>query len=250
MGHQAAVVGELVFSDVETRNSFRVTTAADLSKHLKVLEKTCGVLLFRAEGRVFCSGGNLNDHVSQGPLKGKAANREITKVLSQLNELKIPTVAFVEGDALGGGLELLSAFDFVWSTPHVLFGFWQRRMGLAFGWGGGARLVRRLGAGLVARYALEARALTAHEALRTGLIDRVVSRSCSDSKELREDLRLELMRLALLPKSSVQALKAPRKVPAAEARAEQKVFEKLWFGPTHRAALQSFRNRVRTRALE
>lgn len=236
-GARVISVGELVFSDPSSRNSFRVETARELAKFLPQIVKTCDVLVFRAEGRVFCSGGNLKDHLAQGVAVSRAANREIAAALSLLSSLPIPSLAVVEGDALGGGVELLSAFDVVLAAPHVVLGFWQRRLGVTFGWGGGARLARRLGsAALVSRLALEARALTAGEALRVGLIDGVHA-----PWSLRREAMAEALRLASLPRASVTAMKSMRLVSSSEARVEQRAFEKLWFGPSHRAYLETRR---------
>ncbi len=236
IGDREATIGSIVFHDPESRNSFRLETAREFAKLLIKIEKTCDALLFEAEGRVFCSGGNLSDHKKQGAVRGRAANREITKVLSTLNELKIPTVALVDGDALGGGVELLSAFDVVIASPHILLGFWQRRLGLAFGWGGGARLSKRLGGARLSRAGLEARAFTADEALEIGLVDIVTARHARHATA-----QAELTRLVSWPEQSVSAFKAHKKTSAAEARAERGLFEKLWFGIAHRAFLSKRR---------
>lgn len=236
---RTVTIGELIFSDPSSRNSLKLESARELSKFLPQIEKSCDALIFRSEGRVFCSGGNLKDHLAQGASGGKAANREIAAALSSLSTLKIPTIAMIEGDALGGGLELLSAFDVVMSAPHVLFGFWQRRLGLSFGWGGGARLARRLGSpARLATLALESRALTATEARDAGLVDRI-----NPTWSLRSEVLAEALRLASLPRVSVAAMKALRAVPRAEALIEQRSFEKLWFGETHRQRLESFAKR-------
>ena len=232
--NRKATIGSIVFSDPDSRNSFRLETAREFAKLLLKIEKSCDALFFEARGRVFCSGGNLSDHQKQGAVRGRAANREIAKVLSKLNELKIPTLALVDGDALGGGVELLSAFDVVIASPHVLLGFWQRRLGLAFGWGGGARLAKRLGGARLSRAGLEARALTAEEAREVGLIDIVVARHAG--RAVAEE---ELGRLVSWPLAAVSAFKASRKTSAADARSERGLFEKLWFAVDHRRFLQS-----------
>lgn len=235
---RVAHVGELVFRDDSSRNSFRLETSREVLKILPKIEKTCDALLFRSEGRVFCSGGNLKDHLAQGPSKGRLANREITKCLSRLSGLSIPTVALVEGDVLGGGLELLSAFDSVMSVPEALFGLWQRRLGLSFGWGGGQRMLRLMSAHELSRLALESRPLTAAAAMDIGFVDRLTPTWSAHS-----DALTVASHLALLPKSSVQAMKDLRKIPAADSRREQIAFEKLWFGPAHKARLTEFSKR-------
>ena len=231
-GNRRARIGHIVFSDPATRTSMRVATAMDLLCLLRQAERECDALLFTAQGPVFCSGGNLRDHVQQGPIKGRAANRKIAGTLAALAGLSIPTVGLVEHDALGGGIELLSACDFVVTTPYVLLGFWQRRLGLSFGWGGGARLEDRIGRSRLQRLALEARAVSAQEAVEVGLVDQIVP-----SWSALADALALCLRLGLLPRESVSAMKK------RTAKNERTVFEKLWFRKDHKAALARFSSR-------
>ncbi len=232
---RGVTIANVMFDDPSSRNSFRVSTSRELLKLLPQIEKLADVMVFRSTGRVFCSGGNLKDHIAQGAVKSRSANREITKCLARLSALEIPTVAVVRGDAFGGGLELLSAFDVVIAAPHVLLGFWQRRLGLSFGWGGGARFVKRVTSpARLVGLALEARALTASEALRHGIVDRVAA-----SWAIEGVVQADVVRMATLSDVSVRALKGLKAVTPVEARREQSLFEKIWYGPVHRAFLSS-----------
>ncbi|MDX9731134.1 MAG: enoyl-CoA hydratase/isomerase family protein [Bdellovibrionales bacterium] len=240
-GHPSGLtVVELVFCNPGSRNSFQLESARELSGILKRIQSIkARALLFRAEGAFFCSGGNLSDHLKQGKTGGLKANREIATCLKRLEGLGIPTIAVVEGDALGGGLELLSAFDFVFAAPHVLFGFWQRRIGLSHGWGGRARLERRLGAHVTARLALDARAISAEEALRVGLIDQIAA-----SWKIQEDAMAQAARMARLPMKPVAGFKDPK---IKGESAERSFFAKLWFAAEHRARLEAFGEKAKPR---
>lgn len=228
-GQRELVILELLFRDPETRNSFSVENALELGRILKAHAKVDGLLL-RAEGRVFCSGGNLKDHLRLGKTKSLKANRDITKVLSQLEQFEAPTVVLVEGDVFGGGLEWLSAFDLVFATPHTHLGFWQRKMGLIYGWGGGARLAKRVGAKATSRFGIEMKSLTGREAFACGLVDRIVA-----PWSARPEALAEVLRLASLPRRSVAAFKR-----ADDVKSEQREFAKLWFGPDHQDRLAQF----------
>lgn len=228
-GKRDLVVLEFVFRDPDSRNSFSLENAKELARLLRVHANADG-LLFRAEGRVFCSGGNLKDHLRMGKAKSLKANLEIGKILKRLNELEIPTIALVDGDAFGGGLELLSAFDVVLATPHIHLGFWQRKMGLIYGWGGGPRIASRVGAKGACRLGIEMKSLTGREAFQTGLVDRLVA-----PWSARQEALAEAIRLASLPRRSVGAFKR-----AQNLKSEQREFAKLWFGPDHQDRLNSF----------
>jgi enoyl-CoA hydratase len=210
-------------------NAFSLADADVLLKSLKKYERSDDVdgLLLVAVGRVFCSGGNLSDY---GKMKtaaqGKAVNRKITAALNALDAWAKPTACVVSGDCFGGGVELIAAFDFVVAVPEALLGLWQRRIALSFGWGGGARLERRVGPQMLRRLALEARTFSAHEARELGIVDEVVvlTQSCARAEEW-------LHAQARLPKAPLASLKN------FIARAEQKIFEKLWWNPEHRGVL-------------
>lgn len=231
---------EVVFSDPESRNSLKVEFAVALERVLndfaglspksaKQSLQQVDAILFRSVGPVFCSGGNLRDHVAQGVKGGRVANRKIANVLERFHALPIPTIAVVEGDVFGGGIEFLSAFDFVFSTPSATFAFWQRRLGLSFGWGGGKRLESRLGSVQVAQLGVAAQTMTAHEALVVGLIDRVVA-----PWKIEDEALAFAAKVGSLPRASVAAMKSRTQ------KNEQAVFEKLWFSAAHRDALKKF----------
>lgn len=224
---------EAVFFNSESRNALSLDAARELQTLIQRASTSDG-LLVRAAGPVFCAGGNIKDHIAMGKGVSLKANREITAICESLSMVAVPTIALVEGDVLGGGVEFLSCFDLVFATPHVAIGFWHRRLGLAFGWGGGARLERRLGRQAVARLAIQARAMTGREAFEVGLVDRVIA-----PWKIREEGLTELFRVATLPRKPVGVIKANsrRATVGAEARAG---FEKLWFGDDHEDRMQAF----------
>lgn len=215
--------------DAPTRgNSFGLKDAEELLKALKAsVRKPTKGLIFTATGRLFCAGGNLDDYARmKTAAQGKSVNRKITAALKSLAEWPHPTIAIVNGDCFGGGVEVLSAFDHVISVPEAMFGLWQRRIGLTFGWGGGARIEDRIGLARVRRLALSARSLSSYEALETGLIDEIHLKSVIEARALEW-----LERAAALPQAPVAGLKT------YVSKGEQQLFERLWWNEEHRAVL-------------
>ncbi len=223
---------DILFHHPETKNSFSSQIARDLARILK-LHQAADALLFRSLGRVFCSGGNLKDYASMTVATSMQANRDITGVLKKINDLQIPTLALVEGDVFGGGIELISAFDFVFVTPHIQMGFWQRKMGLAFGWGGGARIAARLGPQAASKLGVEAKCLTGRQAYELGLVDRVLPPWAAQAEAFAE-----ILRLASLPRGPVGAFKHAR-----DPKLERVGFERLWMGAEHQEGLRRFREK-------
>jgi enoyl-CoA hydratase len=92
-------------------------------------------------------------------------------VLAQLEDLPLPTVARVEGYALGGGLELAMACDLIAASEDARFGQPEAKLGFVAGWGGTSRLPRRVGRARAKELFFTGRIINAHEARRLGLID-------------------------------------------------------------------------------
>ncbi len=219
----------LSFSDPDSRNAFSLGAARELRSSL--LSGGFRAVVFSAPGRVFCSGGQLDDYAAMSTAdEGRKVNDEIRDVLGALAELPLPTIACVTGDAFGGGVELISAFDYVLAVPHAMFALWQRKIGLSFGWGGGARLEKRLGSGRLRSLALSTHALSAREALEFGLVDQLVpthSMGCSAAALAA--------RLIALPSEPVSVLKG------FSPTQERDDFNSLWWNASHASVLASRR---------
>ncbi len=230
---------ELVLDDQGHRNAFRLTTARELRGILRQMKSTSrrgeetATLIYRAKGHVFCAGGHLHDYEKMGSAAGRKANREIAAIIDELRAWPGPSLAIIEGDVLGGGLEMLAAFDAIWSVPEAMFGFWQRRVGLSFGWGGERRLRDRLSLAKLRYEILAARALTAEAALDLGLIDAIVPRA-----SIEADLRTWTQRQRELSLATAQASKSI--LEASSTTAARRIFDKLWWSPEHRARLKAF----------
>ena len=210
-------------------NAFGLEVARELSAIQKKYKKwNKPLVVSSAHPTLFCSGGNLSDYKK---LKGKApglkVNREITKHLADFGHWPVVKLALIEGDVLGGGLEWLAHFDFRWSVPHALFCFWQRRIGLAPGWGGGAVWGSRIGEEKLRGLLLESEMFSAAAALRAGLIDRIIT-----GWKIRESV-IDWARRMDDP--------TVRTLLAWNAKKEDLIFQKLWMGPEHKAALARWR---------
>lgn len=220
---------EIEFRDTTSRNSFSIRAAEELKAVCETYKGRYRALIFRAPGRVFCSGGNLADYAAMTAAEpGCDVNRRIATILDDFSRLAVPTICLVTGDCFGGGTELISVFDVVLSVPYAMFGFWQRKVGLTFGWGGGARLEKRLGTHRLRQLALAGKAFGALEAERIGLIDRV----CIEGR-LDEEARAYAERLIALPSAPVAEIKE------LTADNERASFERLWWNEEHRSALFS-----------
>ncbi len=221
---------KLTFSDPGTGNAFGIEAAKELlslTKKISSNHSKIRVLIFTGFDRFFCTGGNLKHYRS---LKTKSAgikvNREISKILKTFEAMKIVKIAQDNGDCYGGGLELLSCFDLVFSRNDVLFGFWQSKQALSFGWGGAARLAKRISLSQAQRLLLGSETLTAYDAANINLVDRVFSRFEFDHATLELAKRIALN--SRPTNSSIQAL---------NLKNESEVFSQLWWSQEHLSRL-------------
>lgn len=220
---------KIQFRDPVSRNSFSIRAAEEFQEAFRTSVDSYKAILFFSSGRVFCSGGNLADYAAMtSSNQGRDVNRRISLILDEFSRLCVPTVAVVQGDCFGGGLELLSAFDTVLAAPHSLFGFWQRKVALTFGWGGGRRIEKRIGEKKLTQLAISAATFGAQEAHRIGLIDRV----CVEPLLMQEALK-HIRQTTQLPNGPVPFLKT------WDALMEQNSFESLWWGEEHLAILNA-----------
>ncbi|MCB0347706.1 MAG: enoyl-CoA hydratase/isomerase family protein [Bdellovibrionales bacterium] len=218
------------FEAPSIRNSFGLEQAIELNAILKQEPKA--ILFYSGLTNALCSGGNLKDYSQKTDSDCIKTNRKIRDSLKDLQQVNIPTLLVVDGDTLGGGIELLSCFDHVIAGPKSLFAFWQRKIALSYGWGGGERLLQRLSAQDLKQKSLSAEMFDAYEAKRIGLIDEVVS-----SHLLLEHGVSWLLRQLQLPQESFSTLKN------FSTKTEVKKFEKLWGNPSHKKILSAFMKR-------
>jgi len=95
-------------------------------------------------------------------------------VFSRLDRLRIPSVALVNGYAFGGGCELALACTFRLASPNARFGLPEIKLGLIPGYGGTQRLPRLIGEARALELIMTGRTANAEEALRLGLVNRIV----------------------------------------------------------------------------
>lgn len=135
---------------------------------------TAPLLLIRsAHERYFVVGADIK---ALGRLDANSIQRWVEtghRVFQRLEAVPVPTIALVQGYALGGGLELAMACDFIWATPTAIFGQPEATLGMTPGWGGTLRLPRRIGVARAKEMLFSARSIDVQTALSWKLVDRV-----------------------------------------------------------------------------
>jgi enoyl-CoA hydratase len=127
-------------------------------------------------GRAFAAGADVAQMRGLDPLQSEAFSRLGHDAMDALESLPVPTIAAVNGYALGGGCELACACDWIYASEKARFGQPEVRLGLIPGFGGTGRLVRRVGLGWAKELILGGEPINAETALRIGLANRIFPR--------------------------------------------------------------------------
>lgn len=200
------------------------------------------VLIITGAGGSFVSGGDLKELAGHPEAAaGERLNRVMSGALAQLSDLPFPVIAAVDGDAVGGGCEILTACDLRVASAGARFAFRQVQNGLTTGWGGTSRLVALIGQSRAMGLLLTGRTFDAGEARALGLLHRIAppdTGALDAAYAWAEELRQ-------LPRHALAAIKtlvhAATHLPAPDAnRLETQLFIHLWPSPDHIEAMDAF----------
>ena len=137
------------------------------------LDDTIGSIEIRGRGRVFCSGGALGEFGMAQDLAMAHQLRTVRSAALALHRLGARSRAFIQGAAVGGGIEFAAAAHDLIAHPSAFFQLPEISMGLIPGAGGTVTVARRIGWQRTAYMALSGARIRARTALNWGLIDRI-----------------------------------------------------------------------------
>ena len=133
-------------------------------------------LIFTGAGdKAFRAGADINELQSLNPVAFRTQMRRGQSVLARLDTLPIISIAAINGFALGGGMELALACTFRTAVPAARMGVPEIKLGAIPGYGGTQRLPRLIGENRAMEFVLSGRFADAEEALRIGLVNRVIA---------------------------------------------------------------------------
>jgi len=133
------------------------------------------VAILSGEGKAFCAGGDIAAWGGLPPLEmWRDWTRAGHRAFEALARLRVPLIVVLTGHAFGGGLELAAVGDIRIAESGIKLGLPESGLGMAPGWSGTQRLVRRFSASVVRRMALAGAMFPAEDGLTLGLVDEVV----------------------------------------------------------------------------
>jgi enoyl-CoA hydratase len=169
-------VAVLTINRPDALNAFDVETLTALRDELRAVaddESVRVVVLTGAGDRAFAAGADIKYMSGLGVEEAKewgALGHEVGRLLETMPK---PTIAAINGFALGGGCEVALACDFRYASSGARLGQPEVNLGIIPGWGGTQRLARVVGVGVAKELVLTGRMVDADEALRIGLVNAV-----------------------------------------------------------------------------
>ena len=183
----------------EALNALDVATLSELRDRLRGLADDAAVravVLTGAGEKAFAAGADIKYMSGLGPEEAKAWGALGHEATGLLETMPKPTIAAVNGFALGGGCELALACDLRYASSRARLGQPEIDLGIVPGWGGTQRLARVCGVGVAKDLILSGRTIDAEEALRVGLVheiaDPVLERALESARGLAEKSALAL----------------------------------------------------------
>jgi enoyl-CoA hydratase len=209
------------------RNAISLETMDQFDKALDGAQGAAALVITGAGDRAFVSGGDLKE---LGALRTEreagAMAWRMRSICDRIAGFDGPTVAALNGHALGGGAEVAVSADIRLAADDIKIGFNQVALEIMPAWGGAERLVELVGYSKALLLAGTGMILTAQEALRSGLVDHVIARESFDA-----EWRTIAKALAHRPAGEIK--RVMRGVTTTEAVA---AFARLWVSEEHWSA--------------
>ena len=143
------------------------------------------VLLVHGTGRAFCAGADLKERRTMDEGARVQHNRKINAAVDALAAAPMPTIAVINGLALGGGCEIALACDLRIASTDAQIGLTEARIGAIPGAGGTQRLPRLIGAARALEMILTGEPIDAKRAAEIGLVNAVVPSDALDEHAQR-----------------------------------------------------------------
>jgi 3-hydroxypropionyl-coenzyme A dehydratase len=145
------------------------------------------VLIITGTGeRSFCAGADIRYVVNIDPIEAERYATFIHTLLNKIENLEKPVIAAINGYALGGGCELALASDIRIASSNAKIGQTEATIGIPPGWGGTQRLLRIVGLAKTKELIYTGKMITAYEAERIGLVNKLVSLTPKDELSAAE----------------------------------------------------------------
>ena len=168
-------IGIITINRPEALNALNTAVFNELEPLVGEIERdaTLAALIITGEGRSFVAGADIGEQCPMDLEAGRKWARRGSSVFRRIEKLEIPTIAAVNGFALGGGCELALTCDIILASEKAKFGQPEVGLGITPGFSGTQRLPRRVGIGKAKELIFSGKMIKADEAKTIGLVNEV-----------------------------------------------------------------------------
>lgn len=188
-------IGTLTINRPKNLNALNKEVLEELTQVLKAIEKDedIHVLIVTGAGeKAFVAGADIKEMKDKNAIEGRDFSTLGNAAFSQLENLRQPTIAAVNGFALGGGCELAMSCDIRIGSVNAKFGQPEVGLGITPGFGGTQRLSRLVGLAKAKELIYTAKTINANEAMSIGLLNQLVE--AADLTEEAEKMAQAIMK--------------------------------------------------------
>jgi len=237
---QRGRVGLITLNRPEALNAINSQLLKDLLAAATAFDADPGVgaIVITGSERAFAAGADIKEMADKGYL-----DMYLTDVFStgdRLTGIRTPIIAAISGYALGGGCELAMMCDILIASETAKFGQPEIKLGVIPGIGGSQRLTRAVGKALAMDLVLTGRTIDAAEALRAGLVARVVpaDRLLDEAMAAAATIAGMSLPVAMLAKEAVNA--AFETTLSSGLRFERRIFDSLFATDDQKEGMRAF----------
>ena len=179
---QDAGVGVVTFTRPDAMNALCEEGVAECLRFFEDLgrklsaggEPEVHTVILTGAGRAFIAGADVKEMRGMDPSRASRFSEQGNRLMMDIERLPVPVIAAVNGFALGGGLEVALAADFLYAAAEAKLGFPEVGLGIIPGFGGMRRLSLRVGPAQAKELIYTGRLVTGQEAFELGLANRAV----------------------------------------------------------------------------
>ncbi len=169
-------IGYITFNRPKVLNALNHATLTELQQALEAARDDAAVRVLIVTGagdKAFVAGADISELARMNPVTGQETSLYGQGVIRNFETMGKPSIAAINGFALGGGCELALACSMRVASKTARIGQPEVKLGIMPGYGGSQRLSRLVGKGLAHEMILTGEMISAEEALRIGLVNRV-----------------------------------------------------------------------------
>lgn len=159
----------------EALNALNSKVISELEQAVAAVEAdtSLAAMILTGEGRSFVAGADIAEQCPMDPAAGRKWGQRGSALMRRIELLPIPTIAAVNGFALGGGCELAMSCDIILASEKAKFGQPEVGLGITPGFSGTQRLPRRVGMAKAKELIFSGKMIKADEAEKIGLVNAV-----------------------------------------------------------------------------